>query len=982
VTLSIEHFSVRTFERELLASSGGTTRPKGITHVLELAQAAGIPVAKVLFIEPPSNKSDPDATARLVELLMQTAPWQEFAAMKPGGFRLHPAAMVEVSMAAARAEQRLLRFAPGVEAFQDLAERILSVSRELCAPQLALDFDAGVTFSLSLATSAWLHLGAEVFVVSLRPGRPPVASSAAIEGNELRFGRKSTNAVEELAVKLGELWPFAFDAHFVNYHERIQLVDATVSNGAAEENTRGLGAALPVSGWGPGLEGMLANCSPRPHSEPNVVLETIARGQAQGDRWASGPLATSLESAAHLVALGEKPILVLDRLLPSQAGALKGLVGLALRHDGPASHITILARSSGLAVLPRLKTQLTSWPADGEQVTISEAHRTLCQGAELPRPTPTSAIAPALSIGVINPVALTMVGSKTGEPMRSPVGLCRSEMQILRAPEAAEFTAYLGRIAESGREEAPPYAVAARLEQSLEELLSANAGELLNYRLLDADLDEVLAGTAAEVRGTQATSRATLRGPRWALGCGFYAWQVEMAIRVAARCSSKTPVDLVITVPSAFDVSELRAIRKLFDQAVAQNSGSGQRIRFGAMIETPRLCAQAALLNEVAEVFCFGLNDLTSSTFGLGREAWDALAGYYQMAGLLAEDPFSILDSRAVAPLVQDTINVLRRAGAKGPIFLCGEPANSPTAHALAIRHPDTFVSVDQSDWAAATVSCAREYARLTFGPALEVDAGAEATCRMTARTAAAARAGRFALAADLALEWFLAHCPLADDNLTRNWKVLKKWLVSAVFGDLAGRFIMPGWSADDVASYARSLLAGPQTIRISEFPSGISCHARSEVFDPDWTDLRLLEFVRTFDRSCTLHIFPQQDAEQTCFRAVYTDGSVLVEAGWGQAMYVFETERGYHPVALARAETGGSFLLEQTDDVPARIVDGLRTFLNAQCDWLRSVGQVLSRLLGAEQFAIEGYFDPRLPDRVVVVDIDLPLDIAWNTSR
>jgi hypothetical protein len=227
-----------------------------------------------------------------------------------------------------------------------------------------------------------------------------------------------------------------------------------------------------------------------------------------------------------------------------------------------------------------------------------------------------------------------------------------------------------------------------------------------------------------------------------------------------------------------------------------------------------------------------------------------------------------------------------------------------------------------------------------------------------------------------------LANCPLADDNLTRNWKVLKKWLVSAVFGDLAGRFIMPGWSADDVAGYARSLLAGLQTIRISEFPSGISCHARCEVFDPNWIDLRLLEFVRTFDCSCTLHIFPQQDAEQTCFRVVHTDGSLLVEAGWGQAMYVFEAERGRHPVALAHAEAGDSFLLEDSDDIPAKVVDGLRAFLGAQCDWLHSMGGVLSRLLGVEQFAIEGYFDPRLPDRVVVVDIDLPLDIAWNTSR
>ena len=49
---------------------------------------------------------------------------------------------------------------------------------------------------------------------------------------------------------------------------------------------------------------------------------------------------------------------------------------------------------------------------------------------------------------------------------------------------------------------------------------------------------------------------------------------------------------------------------------------------------------------------------------------------------------------------------------------------------------------------------------------------------------------------------------------------------------------------------------------------------------------------------------------------------------------------------------------------------------------WLHSVGAVVSRLIGVEQFAVEGYFDPRSTNRVVVVDMNLPLDIAWNTSR
>jgi hypothetical protein len=232
-----------------------------------------------------------------------------------------------------------------------------------------------------------------------------------------------------------------------------------------------------------------------------------------------------------------------------------------------------------------------------------------------------------------------------------------------------------------------------------------------------------------------------------------------------------------------------------------------------------------------------------------------------------------------------------------------------------------------------------------------------------------------------VALEWFSAACPLVSDHLTKNWKILKKWLVAAIFGDLEGQFLMPGWTPEQVSLYVQPLLSGLRTMRISAIPTGISCHARSETFDPTWSLLKVLEFVRSFDAGSALHVFPQQDANQLCFRAVYGE-EIVLEAGWGQAMYVFEAERGRHAIVTARIGSELPLAFQGMGRPPAYLLTAMSHFLADQGDWLQSVGPFVSNLLGIEQFAIEGYFDPDSPERVVVVDMDLPLDIAWNTSR
>jgi phosphohistidine swiveling domain-containing protein len=945
-------------------------RGSGALAITNLAKAGGIPVLGCVAFEGDELDAPRAALQTLIkERISQQAPWIEL-----DGKQLAPRALVPSAIIETRTSNGL------IQAMQVRVSSISSLARDVAASMLAarqaivspFDKDCVESVSIRPALSAWLHAGFEVTTLRLRPGASMAWGTARRGNGRLDFGVSAGDETQDLGLRLARLWPFAFEATIVGKSGRAYLAEANASAESEESNTRLLSEShTPASG----ACGALANCTPRPGVRLERTAAVVAVGHAQGSRWVSGPLATSLEAAEQMKASGLRPVLVLDHLLPSQCAALRGLGGLALRQDGPASHVTILARTCGLPVLSRLRATDSFWPPDGEVVTLSEGQSAILPGKVGTEVSPASLLANTLWRTGRSRVAIATAGPELMPGV--PVGLCRSEMQILGTTETDSFAAYLVRCALSGERSSPPLSVTDVLEDRLVRTLDAANGSLVNYRLIDTDIGELLAGTSLPEFETKG-ALAGIRGPRWALATEFYRWQIEMAVRVAAQRLSSGGLDLVLTLPSAFDIAEVEAFRDLCSACLTRCPDVAGAVRLGVMIETPRLCAQAHLLPPLADVFSFGLNDLTAAAFGLGRDAWTMIGDHYTAAGMAEHDPFEDLDATAVEPLVEETIRALRRNGAKGPFFLCGAPADGRAAHALAARHEGLFVTVAESHWPSAVLSLAREQARLN-GPALSRRWQTDRTGLLARRATAAARSGRSALAARSALVWLSGAAPMNGDDAVRNWKVLKKWLVADLFGELPGRFFAPGWNSAAVAEHARELLAGSTSVRVSAFTSEISCHARSELFDPNWSDNERAAFVDSFDRAATLHVFPQQDPDQLCFRAVFVSGGVLIEAGWGQAMYVFEAERGRHPIVIARSETGSDFQFENAGQ--DRLTRGLEALLAAKGAWLLGVSRTVSAVIGSDHFAIEGYFDPRTPERVAVVDMDLPLDVAWNSN-
>lgn len=947
--------------------------------ILETAQNGGIPVA-LPEVLPASLLQAPydEAIASIAAVLKQNPVWSAFETPLRLNSRLLPSAIVDICYSDGSAREARFSFTPGPAAIREIASSLRILFRAETFGQNVGGEDPFEFLSVRPSIGAWLSAGFDIITLSVRPDHEEAWGVATSNSDQISFGDQPPSWAAALAMQLARIWPFAFEARFAGRNAGGHLVDICVSDDSENRNTELL-AKLLADGR-PLPNGIVANCTPFPRQSLTAGTEALATGHAQGDRWAYGPLATSLETAIKFRTAGEAPILVLDRLRPSQAHLLSGIAALALRQDGPASHITILARTAGLAVLSNVQQKSPAWPSDGTIVTLSESLGALIVGKSQPDQSTTRFIGPRLFRRYATPVALA-AGVPTEKISGRSIGLCRSEMQIQNSPEAPIFLDYLARFGAAESEKPVPQPVADRMEASLDTMLETADGELVNYRLMDADLHEVLAGHPDANLGSRTVDSRGLRGPRWALANGFYRWQVDMAVRVTARHSRQGSTNVAITVPSVFGLSEVAAVRRLFDTSLGNHSGAADALRFGVMIETPRMCAHAPLLPMYAEVFSFGLNDLTASVYGLERSSWDSFGHYYVAAGLLGKDPFSALDVPVVGRLVKNTIATLRSSGAKGPVFLCGEAANSASAHTISVQNDNVYVSVPEADWASAVISSASEKTRLAKGLGFPRNASLKHTHHMTRRATTAVRIGHTDLAAEAALKWFSIVAPMSDKDDMQNWKVLKKRLVSALFGELQGKFFAPNWDAEQVSSYAQNLMDGPETVRISQFPIGISCHARSEALESTWNDDQLRNFIAAFDNLATLHVFPQQNADQLCFRAVFGAEGLLVEAGWGQAMYVFEAERGQHPIAVARLDTDGHFRFEHRIAKSHKVMKGLKNLVSSHKRWLLGAGRIVSAMLGLEQFAIEGYFDPDVPSELKVVDMDLPLDIAWNVT-
>jgi pyruvate, orthophosphate dikinase len=157
----------------------------------------------------------------------------------------------------------------------------------------------------------------------------------------------------------------------------------------------------------------------------------------------------------------------------------------------------------------------------------------------------------------------------------------------------------------------------------------------------------------------------------------------EAAVRAKRR---GIDVHVELMVPLVATVGEFANQRDILQECHGQVVGAmGEDIDYqiGTMIELPRAALTAAAIAREAQFFSFGTNDLTQTTLGLSRDDAGRFLPRYIERGILAEDPFQVLDVDGVGKPITMAVRDGREARPGLKTGICGEHGGEPRSIAF-----------------------------------------------------------------------------------------------------------------------------------------------------------------------------------------------------------------------------------------------------------------------------------------------------------
>ena len=170
---------------------------------------------------------------------------------------------------------------------------------------------------------------------------------------------------------------------------------------------------------------------------------------------------------------------------------------------------------------------------------------------------------------------------------------------------------------------------------------------------------------------------------------------IAKAISDITREGGKPNVSIMI--PLVVDRKELEIIRGWIEGAITEIMKAGnfsEAPRVGTMIETPRAALSASEIAKEADFFSFGTNDLTQMVFGFSRDdiEKEVMEQYLQM-NVLENNPFEVLDSGTIAPLIAAATRAARISRPGIEVGVCGEHGGEPSSISLLVEAGVDYVS-------------------------------------------------------------------------------------------------------------------------------------------------------------------------------------------------------------------------------------------------------------------------------------------------
>jgi pyruvate,orthophosphate dikinase len=155
---------------------------------------------------------------------------------------------------------------------------------------------------------------------------------------------------------------------------------------------------------------------------------------------------------------------------------------------------------------------------------------------------------------------------------------------------------------------------------------------------------------------------------------------IEAALNLKAKGIHALP-EIMIPLTGTLKEMEMQEVivRSTIEKVFAER---GDTIKYlvGTMIEVPRAALVADKIAQSAQFFSFGTNDLTQMTFGYSRDDAGKFLEVYKEKGILANDPFQVLDQEGVGQLVKMAVERGRMTRPNIKLGICGEHGGEPSS--------------------------------------------------------------------------------------------------------------------------------------------------------------------------------------------------------------------------------------------------------------------------------------------------------------
>ncbi|MGH9044109.1 MAG: pyruvate, phosphate dikinase [Acidimicrobiales bacterium] len=464
-----------------------------------------------------------------------------------------------------------------------------------------------------------------------------------------------------------------------------------------------------------------------PQFAPGAQREVIAKGLGASPGAAVGRAYFSADDAQAAAALGEEVILVRRETSPDDVHGMLAARGVLTARGGLVSHAAVVARGWGKPAVVGAEVLHISGTSfrvgdvvvhEGEWISIDGTDGSVVLGeVPLTAAEPTEEFVTILGwadtirrghLGVRANADTEADAAQARRLGAEGIGLCRTEHMFLAEDRLPIVRRMI--LAETGDEERAALEELRMAQRSdFADILSAMDGLPVTVRLLDPPLHEFLPSTEE-----LALKRATVglneeetamfeaasawrevnpmlgtRGVR--LGVikpGLYEMQVSALMEAASQRAAAGGHPVVeVMIPLTVSEPELALARGWVESAVAAQRASqpgnkgGLKVSIGTMIETPRAALMASELAREAEFFSFGTNDLTQMTFGFSRDDVEGrMMAAYLDKGLLAHNPFEVLDAEGVGELVRLAVSRGRKSRPGLKVGICGEHGGDPAS--------------------------------------------------------------------------------------------------------------------------------------------------------------------------------------------------------------------------------------------------------------------------------------------------------------